>query len=477
MCGLVGIYDYSANGMYKRDADMFQVMLLLNSLRGAHSTGVLGVDKNSNMDYIKTTGGPEAFSLWAETDKFMNRIPARYHTVIGHGRFATKGDIDAETAHPFVREDVGMIHNGTMWNYEALSKELYPNLTFKSDSELCVQIIQDQGLEELVKRYTGGFAFITYNRKENAIQIVRNEDRPMFFFQPEFSHQWLFSSEDEVFAYISAKFHMKGKVLQANPNVIYTFKIGEDKYTSHEVKKYRPPVNHHWTNENIDYGGDGDMCGAFFQRAPRARMPNPPAAVSRKKNNVVDLSPTSSQFKLGEKVTFSMIDFSQRTLPDGVTLATWVDGELITTVPTDKKISVVGLYLGVPEEIYEEVVLTGEVQSIIALSESVPDYHTRLFVKNIMGFKAAVVEQRSEARIELADGSTITEWRWKELINDGCGVCQAKFDTPPNPKTCTIVPPKHGVMLGGPRLACPHCTANQVFDKGREQDHVQGQMH
>ena len=457
-------------------------MLLLNSLRGMHSTGALGVDKNGQMDYVKSIGGPELFNQWQETDKFMQRIPQRYHTIFGHGRFATKGTVNAATAHPFVRENTGMIHNGTMYNYEALAKSKYPKLEFMSDTDFCAQMIEDEGLEELIKVYTGGFAFMVYNKKDNQVQIARNADRPMFFLQPEHHAQWIFASEQETLLYIQAKFHIKGKVLDIASNAIYTFDIGDKEYKRHDVTMPRTYATNNSKWDGVeDYG---DMCG-YHHTVPRARPTLPP--FPKGKNNVVPLP--SHGFRLGDTVNFTLVDFDQRTLATGQ-IGTWIDGELITATVSPRKVAVVGLYYGVVEDIYEELVLTGEISEIIALDPINQKNHTRIFVKNIRGFKNTVTEVKKEMveereehiimgdpRVTLADGSTITEWRFKELVTAGCGVCQAKFTTTPNSKTCTLIPNPKGIMLGGPVLACPHCTANQVFDRERSVDHVQGQMH
>ena len=483
MCGLVGIYDFTPNGMYKRDADIFYVMLLLNSLRGMHSTGTLGIAKNGEMDFFKTMGGAESFMQYKEADKFMMRIPQRYHTVFGHGRFATKGNMDAHTAHPFVRNNTGMIHNGTMYNYETLAKGLYPEQKFYSDSDFCSQVIEDDGLESLMKMYSGGYALMTFNKEKNQIQVARNEGRPLFFFQCGFARQWLFSSEEEVFIYLQAKFNIKGKILHAAPNNIYSFTIGEEQYSKEEVVMKTQHTSG-WHNEGQDWT-DG-----YESVVPPRQMPMPP--MPRKANNVIPLRSTNviagaaTSYKLGETLTFAMKDYDQRTLASGK-LGTWIDGELTTNSPAGSGVSIVGLYYGVVEDVYEEELLTGTITEILALDEIKTNFHTRIFVNNIKGFKNTIqqVETKTDnliineqnARVELADGSTIAEWRFKELILQGCGLCQAKFTTPPNPKTCTLVPNPKGAMLGIPVLSCTICTANNAFNKAKGLEYEQGQMH
>lgn len=181
MCGLVGVAAINGKALSDRGVKVFKHLLYLDVLRGEHSTGICMVDTNKNVKLHKHLGPPskdETFSnneIFSSTGNVFNPI-----VLIGHNRYATKGEVNVENAHPFVTQDENIIgaHNGTVYNYilDRIGKN-----PFETDSEFIYNSIAERGLKETVKYLDGGaYALTWWNKEENTINILRNNERPLY---------------------------------------------------------------------------------------------------------------------------------------------------------------------------------------------------------------------------------------------------------------------------------------------------------
>jgi glucosamine 6-phosphate synthetase-like amidotransferase/phosphosugar isomerase protein len=119
MCGIVGMIHYRDHGFDYDSKQALWPMMLLNSMRGAHSTGLFGVQKETKKDiveWVKRVGPPHGLMSEPESKKFMDRMFSRYHAVVAHGRYATTGKINAKNAHPFHHGNIILVHNGSVRN-------------------------------------------------------------------------------------------------------------------------------------------------------------------------------------------------------------------------------------------------------------------------------------------------------------------------------------------------------------------------
>lgn len=178
MCGLVGCIG-NING---NERQMFHVMLHFDVIRGFDSTGILSVTLNDNCKIIKGIGTPDI--LYEEyPDEFSNdRLPqvkGTHKLLMGHNRWATVGDINAENAHPFERGNIIGCHNGTLtsWNRNKLPK----HKEFEVDSDNIMYSIDKKGIEKTIPLLHGAWAITAYNTKEKELYIIRNKERPLYF--------------------------------------------------------------------------------------------------------------------------------------------------------------------------------------------------------------------------------------------------------------------------------------------------------
>ena len=119
MCGLVAMHTAEKTGFSAYDKDEFKQMMILNSLRGIHSTGIAGVNARigGEVNIAKAVGSPYNLFTYPAASQLIDKIPLSFTTVIGHGRFATQGAVNAMNAHPFRENHIVLAHNGVIKNY------------------------------------------------------------------------------------------------------------------------------------------------------------------------------------------------------------------------------------------------------------------------------------------------------------------------------------------------------------------------
>ena len=170
MCGLVGV----AGDLGRKEEDVFKTLLILDSLRGEHSTGVASIGIKKDVLIAKAIGDP--FQLF-ETNTFRRIMGRKNFVLLGHNRFATSGSITRKNAHPFENDVVIGAHNGTLTNKSSLDS----GLDFDVDSEALLHHIAKKGLLDALSIARGAYALTYYNKENCSINFVRNNVRPLFF--------------------------------------------------------------------------------------------------------------------------------------------------------------------------------------------------------------------------------------------------------------------------------------------------------
>ncbi len=179
MCGIVG-------AVAQRDVEQILIEGLRRlEYRGYDSAGV-SIFTGEKIERSRTLGKVQVLA-----DSLAER-PLQGGTGIAHTRWATHGEPSEINAHPhMVREDMAVVHNGIIENYEELREELRSDFyTFPSqtDTEVIVNLVhknyqEDKNLLESVRkaktRLEGAYAFGVVSKEEPDHIVVARLGSPL----------------------------------------------------------------------------------------------------------------------------------------------------------------------------------------------------------------------------------------------------------------------------------------------------------
>jgi asparagine synthase (glutamine-hydrolysing) len=104
---------------------------------------------------------------------------------------------------PMSNEDstVWIIFNGEIYNYQEIKKTLSKKHRFKSktDSEVLIHGYEEWGIEKLLPKLNGMFAFCLYDKQKGVVYLVRDRigKKPLYFYKTD--KYFAFSSETKAF--------------------------------------------------------------------------------------------------------------------------------------------------------------------------------------------------------------------------------------------------------------------------------------
>lgn len=177
MCGHVGV----AGNLSMPTVKMFKDMLIADSVRGEHSTGVagIGMGANPNVEVVKCVGPTHNLM---ELKRFDNAVNPAKMVLIGHNRFATVGAHSRGNAHPFEFSNVIGAHNGTLPHaMKAKLSRMVDGEEFGTDSETFFAALDENHPEDIFPELEGAWAFVWYDKRDRTINFVRNEDRDLTY--------------------------------------------------------------------------------------------------------------------------------------------------------------------------------------------------------------------------------------------------------------------------------------------------------
>jgi predicted glutamine amidotransferase len=197
MCGLVGVV---GKGSLAADR-FFKVLLQLDVVRGEHSTGVLLVSSGGSESVHKAVGAP---SELYDSIKFNKSLSLQNNVMLGHNRYASCGAINKRNAHPFVHGNITGAHNGTI----TTQHKLLDYVDFKVDSDNILYNISKVGIQATTPLLGGAYALTWWDSDERTINIVRNDERPMYYAYSRDRLNFFWASEKWMLQVASEKSHI-----------------------------------------------------------------------------------------------------------------------------------------------------------------------------------------------------------------------------------------------------------------------------
>lgn len=166
MCGIVGVFAYGQSGRV--------------------TTSIIDTMRDTMQHR-----GPDGGESW---------ISARGHIGLGHRRLSIV-DLSTAANQPMPNEDgsVWLTFNGEIYNHTKFRSELeragHRFRTDHSDTEILVHGYEEWGLDGLLERISGDFAFGIHDAEDDALYIVRDRIgvKPLYF--AVFDGEFVFASE------------------------------------------------------------------------------------------------------------------------------------------------------------------------------------------------------------------------------------------------------------------------------------------
>lgn len=187
--------------------DLFNNLLIVDSLRGTHSTGAAMIDRFKNeMATVKAVGHP--FNLiWSKEYQDLMKTSAKVY--IGHNRYATLGKHTEDNAHPFLFETLVGAHNGTL--EKASIKCLHNHDKYDTDSQALYSHMNEYGVENTIPLLEGAWALTWYDKIDNTINMIRNNKRPLHYAYSEDRCTLLWASEMDMLKMVIGRSYKKVK--------------------------------------------------------------------------------------------------------------------------------------------------------------------------------------------------------------------------------------------------------------------------
>ena len=210
MCGIVGFITkpnlagtpskWEAEDAHKR-AMWLKNALIFDTVRGEHSTGVMGRYAGES-DWLKQAVTGYEFVQTKEFKEDWLAVMGDYDVVVGHNRAATMGEINNDNAHPFEHGDVTLVHNGTLSDLGPLEHQ---QKDIEVDSSLIaynLSMAEPGDAAKVIGQLDGAYALVWLDKRDNSVNIVRNGHRPLHMAQSTDKRTLFFMSEGKMLDFV-----------------------------------------------------------------------------------------------------------------------------------------------------------------------------------------------------------------------------------------------------------------------------------
>lgn len=197
----------------------FNQLLIVDVLRGKHSTGVALIGSGGEVDVFKKAVNSMDFldfKTYADLTKYSNNC------MLGHNRYATKGAVNNVNAHPFEFDNVVGMHNGTLRSYT----QLKDSRDFDVDSECLYNHLDEHSVQDTVDKITGAYALTWFDKRTNKLHFLRNNERPLCYCYSKDGTAMFWASEPWMLHAVLGRNNIEYQnVLIVTPDVLYSFDV------------------------------------------------------------------------------------------------------------------------------------------------------------------------------------------------------------------------------------------------------------
>jgi len=415
MCGIFGTYH--SHAMDQKQKAIFWNMFQVGVVRGHHGTGLFAVAKDE-VKHIKA-GGPPHTLFWKEEFKEFDKHLDESNLIVGHHRYATKGKVSDENAHPFQHGHITLVHNGTIHSGLDVKQD-------EVDSDKLCKAIADVGVRKAFSKISGAYACVWYDAKEKKLFFLKNSQRPLSIAKVHGNFYW--ASERPMLEWLIIRNYSQTSL---------------DK----DTKFYTIADDHlHWFDGNeLQYDDKNKIVREWETQYPKKHLyvPYTPPPAHRTQHQGVHPDFIAD---------FAILSEEQRCDKHGVT--TW----RYICVSDDEENLVFDAhepYLGYQGKKYTGELIQGREYNYghrIDSSYDVSEWFYRLRESTIIEYVDEVVP--GSKGIKTKDGYTLSKTKAKKFARRNCNACHAPIQVEQIPD-CLAVTNVQNEPIG---LICPGCT-------------------
>lgn len=264
MCGLVGL----AGDINFKEEKVFKALLTLDVIRGKHSTGVASLRKNVDKWEVAVCKDKLNAIDFMDKPEFTTFMSKKHHILMGHNRWATRGAIVQENAHPFEFDNIVGAHNGSLFSVY----NLHEHSKYPVDSQAAFSELNVNGVESLWGKLNGAAALTWIDKTDNTLHFLRNDERPLFFSTANKGKTLLWASEPWMLYVASSRegLELDKKAIEVQIDTHYTFSLpastAKKDVVTWSTEKVKPYVAPKWSsgyygssNSYDDYYSAGDQ--------------------------------------------------------------------------------------------------------------------------------------------------------------------------------------------------------------------------
>lgn len=214
MCGIVGFLTESTiKGEAARQKFLTQG-LLIDTLRGNDSTGVFVVGHESLYEDKSplawwTKEATDGYSFTQSKEYFENfSYVTDYRAAVGHNRAATVGGYGQAQAHPFQEGPITLVHNGTLSYGGGLKTPMSSLKGVTVDSHAICHNLAKHAAKDVVENLRGAFTLVWHDARDNTVNIVRNDERPLHMGVGQGGKTLFFMSEASMLAMLDTRLNL-----------------------------------------------------------------------------------------------------------------------------------------------------------------------------------------------------------------------------------------------------------------------------